>query len=269
MNSTPEPASSTPCARRVGGERLPQSFADNGYVVLENIVDKQKLSALHRQIAEEFRRASESGALFSGGGRRSGHLNCFPGHASRFVYDALEEQGVLELVKSLSSQPLRLPNIGCNFNLPGSTAQNVHVDGYAAREFLVVNVAAVDTDLENGAMEILPRTHRKHYKLWQILLERPERLRLCMKQGDVVIRTSTLWHRGMPNHSPHPRPMLAFTWEDGGSTLTDPYQANDGRITFFPNRFPTDLKGRLRERLFVAAPRVSTALRAARSLLES
>jgi ectoine hydroxylase-related dioxygenase (phytanoyl-CoA dioxygenase family) len=272
MNSTSESGSSTQFARRIAGEelqRLQQSFAENGYVVLEGVVDRQKLAALHRELAEEYTRASQSGALFSGGGRLSGHLNCFPGKTSHFVYEALEERGVLDLVKSLSRQPLRLPNIGCNFNLPGSTAQNVHVDGYAAHEFLVVNVAAVDTDLSNGAMEILARTHQKHYKLWQILLERPERLRLCMKQGDVVIRTSTLWHRGMPNHSPNPRPMLAFTWEDGGSTLADPYQANDGRITFFPNRFPTDFRGRLRERVFVAAPRVSTALRAARSLLES
>jgi hypothetical protein len=63
--------------------------------------------------------------------------------------------------------------------------------------------------------------------------------------------------------------MLAFTWEDGGSTLADPYRANEGRITFFPNRFPTNFKGRLRERMFVSAPGVSTALRAARSLFES
>jgi ectoine hydroxylase-related dioxygenase (phytanoyl-CoA dioxygenase family) len=254
--------------RRVDREALKQSFADDGYLVLEGIVDPQKLSALHRQLAQEFARASEAGALFSGGGRLSGHLNCFPGAASRFVYEALEDHGVFDLVKSLSSQPLRLPNVGCNFNLPGSTAQNAHVDGDAAREFLVANVAAVDTDLSNGALEILARTHRKHYKLWQILRERPERQRLCLKQGDVVIRTSTLWHRGMPNPSPNPRPMLAFTWEAGGSTAHDPYQANEGRITFFPNRFPTSFRGRLRERMFVAAPGLSTALRAARSLLE-
>jgi ectoine hydroxylase-related dioxygenase (phytanoyl-CoA dioxygenase family) len=269
MNSKSEPVSSLHSVRPLGSAQLKQSFADDGYLVLKGIVDAQKLSALHRQLAEEFAKASRVGALFSGGGRLSGHLNCFPGAASRFVYEALEDRGVVDLVRSLSSQPFRRPNIGCNFNLPGSSAQNVHVDGYAAREFLVVNVAAVDTDLRNGAMEILARTHKKHYKLWQILVDRPESIRLCMKQGDVAIRTSTLWHRGMPNSSPNPRPMLAFTWEDGGSTLPDPYAANDGRVRFFPNRFPTHFRGRLRERLFVAAPGFSTALRAARSLLES
>jgi ectoine hydroxylase-related dioxygenase (phytanoyl-CoA dioxygenase family) len=259
------PVRSTP---RASDQELKESFADNGFVVLEGIIDRPRLAALSAQIVGEFRRSSESGRLFSGGGTVSGHLNCFPGAAARFVYEALEEQGILDLVKGLSTVPLRAPNVGCNLNLPGSIAQNVHVDGYAARPFLVVNIAAVDTDLTNGAMEILAHSQRKDYKLWQILLARPERLRLCMKQGDVVIRTSALWHRGMPNNSQQPRPMLALTWEDGGSPLSDPYQANVGQITFFPNRFRTDWAGRLRERMFVAAPRLSTALRAARSLLE-
>ena len=104
-------------------------------------------------------------------------------------------------------------------------------------------------------------------KYWQILLARPERKRLCMRQGDVLIRTSTLWHRGMPNRTSKARPMLAFTWEDGGSTREDPYQVHDGRITFLPNRYSTDLKSRIREHAFVALPALGTAYRAVRSLL--
>ena len=103
----------------------------------------------------------------------------------------------------------------------------------------------------------------------RILRERPERMRLRLEQGDVVLRTSALWHRGMPNSSNKPRPMLALTWEHGGTTDADPYQANGGQITFFPNRFHTNWAGRLRERIFVATPRVSTLARAARSLFEA
>lgn len=207
--------------------------------------------------------------MFAGGGNWSGHLNCFPGEASRFVYQQLEDRGVFELARALSNRQLVAPNVGCNLNLPGSSAQNEHVDGYAEKPFLVLNVAAVDTDLHNGAMEIVPRSHRRNFKYWEIVLRQTNRARLLMKQGDALIRISTLWHRGMPNHSTEPRPMLAFTWEDGGSSLADPYAQHRGSITFLPNRYATGWRGRLKERAFVAAPHLATVYRVARSLLES
>jgi len=246
-----------------------QSFADDGYLLVRGAVDAQRLSDLYSQILAEFARVKLLGQLFEGGGNVSGHLNCFPGEASRFVYDSLRANGVLDAVQTLSREPLRMPNVGCNLNLPGSSEQNDHVDGYAAKAFLVVNIAAVDTDLTNGAMEVLPGTHRKTYKYWQLLLDRPERQRVCMRRGDVLIRTSALWHRGMPNASSQARPMLALSYEDGGSTLDDPYRAHGGQITFLPNRYATNTAGRWRERAFVAAPRLGTAFRVVRSIFET
>jgi len=245
-----------------------RKFERDGYLYFDSIVPREPLGALSRDIVQQWRTDSSSGALFTGGGTVSGHLNCFPGAGSRFVYDALEASGIFRIVSALTDEALRKPNIGCNLNLPGSNPQNEHVDGYAARPFLVVNVAAVDTDLRNGAMEIVRSTHHREHKYWEIALRGADKRRMPMQQGDVMIRISTLWHRGMPNFSPDPRPMLAFTWEDGGSVAEHPYAAHGGRITFLPNRYTTDWKGRLMERAFVAAPRLGTAYRAARSLFE-
>jgi len=253
--------------RYVLNENLRQAFAAEGYLKFEAVIPRTLLAALSQRIADEYDQQRRQGLLFSGGGTVSGHLNCFPGVESRFVYDLLQHAGIVEIVRGLSATALRAPNIGCNLNLPGSAPQNDHVDGYASQPFLVVNVAAVDTNLDNGAMEILRGTHQADSKYWQILLARPERLRLPMRQGDVLIRTSTLWHRGMPNFTDKPRPMLAFTWEDGGSSAEDPYRIHDGRITFLPNRYKTDLKSRIREHAFVALPALGTAYRAVRSLL--
>ena len=252
--------------RYILNDQLRKAFADEGYLKFEGVVPKAPLAQLSRQIADEFELQRREGRLFVGGGTVSGHLNCFPGAASRFVYEALQLAGIVEIVSGLAGSVLRAPNIGCNLNLPGSAAQNEHVDGYASRPFLIANVAAVDTNLDNGAMEILRRTQGAESKYWQILLARPERQRVCLRQGDVVVRTSTLWHRGMPNRTSTPRPMLAFTWEDGGSSLEDPYRVHDGRITFLPNRYNTDLRSRLRERAFVAMPAIGTAYHAVRSL---
>jgi ectoine hydroxylase-related dioxygenase (phytanoyl-CoA dioxygenase family) len=247
-------------------EEVRSSFRRHGYLKFESVVQQDALSELTANIREQYRRAATEGALFSGGGTRSGHLNCFPGSESRFVYDRLVSSGIIDIVRGLSDVPLGTPNVGCNLNLPGSAPQNDHADGYSDTPFLIVNVAAVDTALDNGAMEVLLNTHQRDLKYWQILLKAPARVRIAMRQGDVLIRTSTLWHRGMPNKTHAARPMLAFTWESGGSTLLDPYSAHQGRITFLPNRYSTDLAGRLRERAFVASPGAGIVYRAVRSL---
>ena len=251
--------------RHVLNDRLRRAFADEGFLKFEAVIARTQLARLSQRITDEFDQQRRDGRLFSGGGTVSGHLNCFPGVESRFVHESLERSGICEIVRGLSTTALRAPNIGCNLNLPGSAAQNEHVDGYASQPFLVVNVAAVDTDLDNGAMEILRGTHQSESKYWQLLVARPPRKRICMRQGDVIIRTSTLWHRGMPNRTDKPRPMLAFTWEDGGSSREDPYQMHDGRITFLPNRYSTDLRSRIRERAFVTFPAVGAAYQAIRS----
>jgi hypothetical protein len=249
-------------------EAFTKAFADEGYFLIPDVVSKQKLSALHQRLAAEFDKATRSGTLFAGGGLLSGHLNCFPGEGSRFVYETLRERGILDLIQALHPQATRLPNVGCNFNLPHSAIQHYHADREFTREFLIVNIAVVDTTVENGAMELIPGTHRKFYPYWRFALERPYRnsLRVPMQQGDILVRTSNVWHRGMPNQTSVARPMLALTWEDGGSMHEDPFGAGDGKITFRPNWFKPTRLGRMRERLFVKVPLAYSALRFLSSL---
>jgi Phytanoyl-CoA dioxygenase (PhyH) len=243
-------------------------FAREGYVALPNVVSKSRLAALTEELRGEFARAKANGDLFMGGGMISGHLNCFPGAQSRFVYDELEQYGVFDLVRTLSPSATRMPNIGCNLNLPNSSAQNPHADGYAASSFLIVNVAPIDTDIENGAMEATPGTHLREYKYWQYALSGKPSIRMRMSAGDVIVRSSVLWHRGMPNRSNAIRPMLAFTWENGGSDLADPYTAHGGKITLLTNRYAQNLSGRLRERAFTSLPALGTSYLFMRSLFQ-
>ena len=249
-------------------DELATEFEQAGYLHLPSVVEPTALAELGRALLAEYERTRAAGALFSAGGTISGHLNCFPGGASRFVYEAVREFGVLDLVRRIDPAAERMPNVGCNFNLPGSHAQNLHVDGYAATPFMVVNIAAVDTTRRNGAMEACPGSHKRAYRYWEFVLAGYPAQRLTLKAGDVLIRTSALWHRGMPNQSPHARPMLALSWEDGGSALSDPYLAHAGAIRFFPNRYGTDRMSALKERAFAALPALASSYRFMRSLLE-
>jgi hypothetical protein len=247
---------------------LQQFYAENGYVIFRNVVSKEKLAHVHARILEEFERAKQSGALFAGGGTISGHINCYPGQEARAIYDELEQHGIIDVVKAMSPTVARLPYAGCNLNLPHSVAQHYHVDGTYSGAFMIVNVAVVDTYLANGAIDLLPGTHKRYYKYWQYAVRRLYRrtTRVPMQQGDVLIRISTVWHRGMPNHTAVARPMLAFTWEAGGSMADDPFMLDGGKIAFRQNWYRSGLLGRLRERTFTAVPLTYSAYRFARSL---
>jgi ectoine hydroxylase-related dioxygenase (phytanoyl-CoA dioxygenase family) len=251
-------------------ENAKQEYADKGYFILRNVVSPERLIELHEALSGEFDRAVKAGELFSGGGQVSGHLNCFPGAGARFAYDTLQERGIIDLLKVLHPKVLRMPNVGCNFNLPGSHTQHYHIDRPFTRDFMIANVAVVDNVVENGATELVPGTHKRFYKYTQFVLERCHRhgVRVAMKRGDVLIRSSNVWHRGMTNHTSVPRPMLAMTWEDGGNNDPDPFNAGGGRIRFLPNWFKPTRVGRLREQLFVKIPVAYSALRFARSLLD-
>lgn len=249
-------------------DALKRTFADDGYFVIKNVVSPEKLADLHQNIVEEFDNAKQSGALFSGGGLMSGHLNCFPGEGSRFVYEALKDRGVIDLIKEIEPKAQRMPNIGCNFNLPHSVIQHYHADRDFTKAFMIANIAVVDTVIENGAMELIPGSQKKFYKYWRFAIERPYRnsIRVPMNQGDIIVRTSNAWHRGMPNRTNVARPMLAMTWEDGGSVHEDPFAVEGGKIKFRPNWFKPTKLGRLRERLFVKVPLSYSAYRFVTSL---
>jgi len=271
---TANPQLTPPTSRSLSAEELARAsahFAEHGYAIFPGVISKQKLADLHARLHAEFQRWKSDGTLFDGGGNLTGHLNCFPGEESRSVYDELVEKGIIDAIRQIFPKAAGLPNVGLNFNLPRSVTQHYHADRPFTQEFMICNIAVVDTEIANGAIDVLPGSHKKFYPFWRFIVERvPSRTtRLPMKQGDVLIRSSNLWHRGMPNLTTEPRPMMALTWEDGGSTSPDPFKVFDGKIAFRPNWYNPNFLGRLRERTFIAAPITYDAFRFVRSLYKN
>ncbi|HKY39980.1 MAG TPA: phytanoyl-CoA dioxygenase family protein [Polyangiaceae bacterium] len=245
-----------------------REFSEQGYVMLPGLISQPELRRVANQLAQEFDGWNARKDRFQGGGLMSGHLNCYPGRLASGVVKELREAGVFELTQSLLPTDPKAFRLGCNFNLPGSVPQHWHVDGAFLQQFLIVNVAVVDTNLTNGAIAVVPETHKRFYKYWEFAAGRVARRskRLSAQQGDVLIRPSTLWHRGMPNHSSTARPMLAITLGEQGVSNEDPFAYADGRVEFQMNWFPPNLVGRLRERTTIALPVAYSAYRFARSL---
>lgn len=249
-------------------EAFRRGLDDDGFVVFRDVVSKERLCELNTDLQAAFERMRNSGELFAGGGSLSGHLNCFPGRRSSFVYKELEQFGIVDLVGAVRPDIVGSVRATLNFNLPGSVAQHYHTDGLYLKDFLICNVAVVDTDLANGAIDVLPGTNREFYKFWRYAVERKYRLttRVPLRQGDVILRKSTLWHRGMPNDTDVPRPMMAVTFGEVEDTAADPFATDGGRIVFSPNWYKPTKLGRIRERVFVTAPITYAAYRFARSL---
>lgn len=251
--------------------QLKRTFDEEGYVVLRGVVSRAELGKVHSGLTQEFDAWRRREDRFDGGGMLSGHLNCFPGELARGVLNELRSTGTLDLAQALHPTAPTATRVGCNFNLPGSVAQHYHMDGIYLESFLIVNVAVVDTTLENGAIDVIPQTHRRFYRYWEFATGRVYRrsTRLPLSAGDVVMRTSTLWHRGMPNKTQVPRPMLAVTMGEKGVNSADPLTENGGRTQFQTNWFNPSRLGRLREKTTVVAPITYSAYRFAHSLVSN
>ena len=119
-------------------------------------------------------------------------------------------------------------------------------------------------------MEVIPGPHDRLYKYTEIVLGRMHRkaVRMLVSQGDVVVRNSNLWHRGMTNHSASPRPSRHLRGKMAAATLLIHLILTEERSLSTrtgSSRLRLDV---LREQLFVKVPVAYSALRFTRSLLD-
>jgi ectoine hydroxylase-related dioxygenase (phytanoyl-CoA dioxygenase family) len=153
----------------------------------------------------------------------------FPPYLFREV---LVNEIVISLTRAVLGAGLKNSFYSGNTALPKSTGrQPVHADSgqlwpgleHATPPYaLVINVLPVDVSPENGSTEIWPGTHQDttvsiqqgDIKVAPAVLEAQRKIRpgfqYSARAGSVVIRDMRLWHAGMPNHTPVPRPMIAM-----------------------------------------------------------
>ena len=216
----------TPDRRRAAAQAVRLA----GYVVLHGAVDTRLMDTLGRRMLEDVPRILDL--------PRPPHnfawgtIQHDPPPDPRFLFpEVLSNDFAIGVTKAVLGKEAHNGFYSGNTNLPRSRAQPVHADtghlwagqrrAHPASE-LVVNLAPLGMDDENGATEIWPCSHldttvSRHDPSICVPGDVVEARRGAhppisahLPQGSVLIRDVRLWHRGVPNRSDTARPMIAM-----------------------------------------------------------
>lgn len=202
------------------------ALAEDGVVILRDAVDLVHIAALRERMLADLPRVlglPQPPFQFNGGNVQQTP----PRERALLFADVLMNEHVIAVTASI------LPGVknafySGNTALNGTRRQPVHgdschlwLDHYTPPYGIVVNVPLVDVTVENGATELWPGSHRVPYaligediKVPPAMVERQRAVRPpeqpAIAAGSVLLRDFRLWHAGMPNTTPVPRPMLAM-----------------------------------------------------------
>jgi ectoine hydroxylase-related dioxygenase (phytanoyl-CoA dioxygenase family) len=132
-----------------------------------------------------------------------------------------EDEDVLAIVHGLVGDDAVMPQLATDTPLLGSDYQDIHRDapplfpetGEETPPFqLAVNFPLVDVAVENGPFEVARGTHMmsKEEGLSRIESGEIKLEPITMRLGDVMIRDVRGLHRGTPNRTNEPRPMVVL-----------------------------------------------------------
>lgn len=201
-------------------ESLTQKALSDGYCVLPEHFSKEILKRWNEAFAP----------LLEAHIAREGHLqNRGPGRyyvtlpfRAPFAEPAFyEDEDVLAIVAGLVGEDPVMPQLATDTPVLGSEYQDIHRDapplfpetGQETPPFqLAVNFPLVEVTTENGPFEIAPGTHMisKEEGLRRIEAGEVELEPVTMRLGDVMIRDVRSLHRGTPNRTTTPRPMVVI-----------------------------------------------------------
>ena len=196
------------------------SAPDESLVVLRGHLDVELL----RRWSEEFlplleRHIAREGHLQNRGSAR--YYVTLPFRAPFADPRIFEDDDILAIVEGLVGEQPVMCQLATDTPLFGSDYQDTHRDtpplfpewGRETPPFqLAVNFPLCDVTLENGPLEVARRTHMlpkddamRRIEQGEVKLEP-----LTMKLGDVMIRDVRHLHRGTPNRTEVPRPMVVI-----------------------------------------------------------
>jgi ectoine hydroxylase-related dioxygenase (phytanoyl-CoA dioxygenase family) len=197
-----------------------QKVLKDGYCVLENHFSPAVLEHWNERFMPLLRSYIDSGGSTVGRGAARYYVTLpfTEPFADPSIY---EDEDILSIVEGLVGEDFVMCQLATDSPLLGSDHQEIHRDApplFPDFEIetppfqLALNFPLVDVTPENGPFEVAAGTHLLTKKERQLKMERGE-IQLepvYMKRGDVMIRDVRALHRGTPNRTPIPRPMVVI-----------------------------------------------------------
>ncbi len=220
-------------------------FKKNGFVILKNFIQDKDFYS----ICEDLKKNTliEFNKLEKKGGSLMGNLNVSPGNYSKIIFKKINTKEFQKIIEKLSTQKFSSFDIasGGNLNFQYKYNQHFHTDSKFDNSFLIVNVVVEDIYETNGPLEILPGTQKENLPYWKIIFKKG--FKILAKKGDLIIRTSNLWHRGTINTSKNPRLLLAYIFKDKIHDEAKLEFEDNKRLIISNNLFKSNIKGIIKE----------------------
>ena len=224
------------------------NFENNGFVILKNFIKGNDFcftcKRLKKDVLKEFNKIDKTG------GSLMGNLNISPGIYSKEIFEKFNTKEFQKIIEKIEKKNFLSFDIisGGNLNFQYKYNQHFHTDSKFHNSFLIVNVVTEDMFESNGPLEVIPGTHKKKFPYWKIIFKKS--LKITAKKGDLIIRTSNLWHRGTKNESKHPRLLLAYIFKNKlGETPKLEFE-EEKKLMILCNLFKTNIKGVVRENFY-------------------
>lgn len=227
------------------GEQL-RAFRENGYVVLRGAIASPLLDDIRRDYlvhlrlkqqrmglrpaGEHERQRDNPGVLADfqpvGGNHDLNRWNMHLPSVMPFLSpELIANPRALPLLHELLGRDCVVPVIASDTPFPNSGFQNAHQDSRFLK--ITINVALIDFTPENGPIEVWPRSHlpdpanpstftKGPFELSAEAMRRvvaQPSVPLLLRAGDMVVRDHRMVHRGSPNRSTEPRPMLSLYYQ--------------------------------------------------------
>ena len=199
---------------------LAEQFNRDGLVILRDHLDGGRLRAWQEAFRPLFEQhLAREGHLENRGSRR--YYVTLPWAAPFDDPAMFEDPDILAVVERVAGSDPVMCQLATDTPLRGSDYQDIHRDtpplfpeiGFEPPSYqLAVNFPLVDVTSAHGPVEIAPGTHRLPRAEGLALIARGEvRLQSYpMALGDVMIRDVRGLHRGTPNTTDTPRPMVVI-----------------------------------------------------------
>ncbi|WP_437676055.1 phytanoyl-CoA dioxygenase family protein [Sorangium sp. So ce131] len=201
-------------------DELARAAQRDGFCIIKNLIPKSLLLAWREAFAPLLEgHIAREGNLKNRGPQR--YYVTLPFTAPFAEPRIYENETLLAVVERLVGPDMTMVQLATDTPLLGSDYQDVHRDtpplfpetGKETPAFqLAVNFPLVDVTPENGPVEIARGTHMLSKAEGMRLLEAGE-IRLepvLMELGDVMVRDVRGLHRGTPNRTREPRPMVVI-----------------------------------------------------------